>query len=62
VSSQTDAAEAVAAAIAGWRGGGLGECAQVFARGVVAPATPGRARALLFAAARLANEVPRSRT
>ncbi len=47
----------VAAAIAGWRGSGVGERAQAFARAVVAqaaPATPGRARALLFAAARLA--------
>jgi hypothetical protein len=48
----------VAAAIAGWRpSGAVGERAQAFARAVVTvatPATPGRARALLFAAARLA--------
>lgn len=51
------ARDAVAAAIAGWSGGGLGERARAFAREVVAqaaPASAGRARALLFAAARLA--------
>ena len=48
---------AVAAAIAGWRGGGIDERARTFARRVVAAAAPasvGRARALLFAAGRLA--------
>ena len=48
---------AAAAAIAAWRGGGVGERSRAFAREVVsaaAPATPARARALLFAAARLA--------
>jgi integrase len=51
------AAARVAAAIAGWRGSGVGERAQAFTRAVVtaaAPASAGRARALLFAAARLA--------
>jgi integrase len=46
-----------AAAIAGWRSAGVGEGAQAFARAVVAaaaPATPARAKALLFAASRLA--------
>ncbi|MCA1835320.1 MAG: hypothetical protein LC721_02845 [Actinobacteria bacterium] len=48
----------VAEAIAGWRSGVLGERAQRFAREVVAqaaPGTPGRAKALLFAAGRLAG-------
>ena len=47
----------VAAAIAAWQGAAVGEAARVFARDVVgraAPGTAGRARALLFAAARLA--------
>jgi integrase len=48
---------AVARAICAWRPRGLSEPAQAFARAVVAearPATPARARALLFAAAQLA--------
>jgi integrase len=48
---------AVAEAIAGWRSGVLSESAQRFVRGVVAeaaPATRARAKALLFAASRLA--------
>jgi integrase len=52
----TDAA--VAEAIAGWRSGVLSECAQRFARGAVAEAAPhtrARAKALLFAASRLAG-------
>jgi integrase len=47
----------VAQAICAWRPRGLGEPAQAFARAVVSaagPATPARAKALLFAAARLA--------
>jgi integrase len=51
------AGDAVAAAIAGWRPGGISERGQAFARQVVvaaAPARVGRARALLFAAGRLA--------
>jgi integrase len=50
-------ATGVTAAIAAWRGGGVSEAAQAFARRVVAqaaPAGPRRARALLLAAARLA--------
>ncbi|MCA1677771.1 MAG: hypothetical protein LC790_02190 [Actinobacteria bacterium] len=52
---QTDAT--VAEAIAGWRSGVLSERAQRFAREAVAqagPPTPARAKALLFAASRLA--------
>lgn len=47
---------AVADAIGGWRCGAVGACAGEFARAVVgraAPATPQRARALLFACSRL---------
>jgi integrase len=51
------ASAGVAAAICAWRARGPGERAQAFAREVVLaaePATPARARALLFAASRLA--------
>jgi integrase len=51
------AAERVAAAIAGWRSGAVAEEAQAFAREAVlraAPTSAQRARALLFAASRLA--------
>jgi hypothetical protein len=47
-----DSASDVARAIAGWRPGAVGEQAAGFAREV--PSSPARARALLFAAARLA--------
>src|SRR6266511_2412880 len=50
--------EVVAEAIWGWRPCTVGERSAAFAREVVAraaPATPARARALLFAAARLAE-------
>lgn len=53
----TDGNDEVAAAIAAWRPAGVSEQAQAFARLVVsaaAPARVGRARALLFAASRLA--------
>jgi integrase len=49
---------AVVEAIAGWRSGVLSECAQRFVREAVAEAAPGtraRAKALLFAASRLAG-------
>jgi integrase len=52
-----DPGDPVGLAIAGWRSGAASARAQAFARGVVAasaPATPARARALLFAASRLA--------
>jgi integrase len=53
----TDTVAGTAAVIAGWAPCSLSEAAAVFARGVVAraePGTPGRAKALLFAAGRLA--------
>jgi len=56
--SDTDAALKAAAAIVGWAPRLLSPAAAGFARGIVAqaaPGTPGRAKALLFAAARLAG-------
>lgn len=58
VGASADGVSKAALAVARWRAGGLGERARDFAREVVAraePATPARAKALLFAAARLAR-------
>ena len=56
--SDTDAALKAAAVIAGWAARSLSPAAQTFVRGVVAdaaPCTPARAKALLFAASKLAG-------
>jgi integrase len=56
--SETDTAGEVARAIAGWAPRSLSPAAQAFVRGVVAeaaPGTPARAKALLFAAGKLAG-------